>query len=207
MAIRLNYLDLDPRKKKAYEALSSMKYIDLQKAVIERGIDFEILVNSDYPRLSSYFISHFDAKVDKERPIQFDHWMDLKLQERGYKDKDPVRQFKRFSPVVVEVDYKEAEKKALKEGKKPDRGRVETPKVKKEKDKELNIYTGTRKHYAMKLAETLKEKFSKKYTQKELINKFIGQVMEKINQKFPDSPANEKSVRIWIKRALDATKE
>jgi hypothetical protein len=200
MAIRLN--DLDPLRKKANQALANMKYKDLQKAVLERGIDFEVLVTSDYPKLSSYFINHFDSRIDKERPNHFDKWMDLKLQERGYKESDPVRQFKRFSaPEPTEEEQKEKEKKPKVEKK------AKEKKPPKEKDSKMNIYTGTKKHYSMTLAEKLHEKFGKKYNKKELINKFIGQVVEKINLKFPDSPANEKSVRIWIKRALDAIKE
>ena len=196
MAIRLNDL-IEPHKKKAYAALAEMKYIDLQRAVIERGMDFELLIHSDHSKLSSFFINHFESRIDKERPKQFDHWMDLKLQERGYKSDDPVRQFKRFSPVEVKEELKPV-KKAPKE--KPPK------KAPKEKDKQLNIYTGTKKHYTMKLANTLNEKFGKKYNKKELINKFIGQIIEKLTAKFPKDNINEKSVRIWVKRALDDIK-
>ncbi len=184
----------DHPTRKAFEELASFRYSDLKAAVIKRGIDFDILVASDHGKLSDYFIHNYDKPVNHKRLEEFDKWMDLKLKEKGYEENDPVRQFKQFTMPEEEIEEK-PKKKAEPKPIKP----------KKVKNKEFGIFGGTKKELTYSLVRDLVNKMGDKYDGKELIKKFSDQLFKRVQAKFPD--ANDKSVKIWFKRALPLIKK
>jgi len=179
----------------AFDELANFKFSDLKKAVIQRGMDFELVVNSSHGALSEYFIHHYDEpKVDK-RLEDFDKWMDIKLGLNGYEKDDPLRKFKQFAPPETQVDDTPKPEKKLKE--------IKVKKPKREKNNEFGVYGGTKKELTYSLAKDLLDKKGD-YSNKELVKKFGDQLFEKVQKKFPD--ANDKSVKIWMKRYLESSR-
>lgn len=181
----------------ANKALTKMRYMDLQAAVIMRGMDYEDIVEGDHGKLASWFIKNYNNPVKRDRLEQFDDWMDQKLKERGYKKNHPVRQFRRFSN--LDDGQAQVKTRALR--------RADVPKkvkVKRERDKEFNIFKGTKKDYTYKLSKSLYDAKGSEFTEniaKQLCKKYSALLLEKVQKKFTD--AQEKSVKIWMKRCLD----
>lgn len=180
----------DHPKRKALDELASFRYSDLKAAVIKRGIDFELVVSWDHGKLSDYFINNYDKPVNPKKLEEFDKWMDLMLKAKGYTENDPVRQFKQFTMPIEEEKEEKPKKKIEPKSIKP----------KKVKNKEFGIFGGTKKELTYSLSRDLVIKMGAKYDNKALIKKFSDQLFNKVKDKFPD--ANDKSVKIWFKRAL-----
>lgn len=188
---RYSVVPKDHPRRKALDDLAGFRYSDLKGAVIKRGMEFEKVINSDHGRMADFFIQNYDKPVNPKKLEEFDKWMDLKLKEQGYGEDDPVRQFKQFT-----LEPEQEEEKPKKEKK------VKIIKPKKEKNKEFGIFGGTKKELTYNLAKNLLAKKGEKYkSNKDLVKKFGGQLFDKVKEKFPD--ANDKSVNIWAKRALD----
>lgn len=189
MAKRNSVIPKDHPHRNAYQELSGFIYQDLKKAVIERGMDFELVVSSSHGTLQDYFIHHYDEPRIPKRLEEFDEWMDRTLGARGHKPDDPIRQFKQFTQKEEEPEPK------------PIRVKIEKPKKpKREKNKEFGVFGGTKKEYTYNLSKDLLSKKGN-YSNKELVKKFGDQLFEKVQNKFPE--ANDKSVKIWFKRSLD----
>lgn len=191
MRINENHPNARPLK-----VMTKMDYRALQAACIMRGIDFDDLVNSDWGYLGSWFIKNFDNKVERQNLELFDDWMQEQLLQRGYKKNDPVYLYRKFS---VSDDNEVTSKVRTRSLRKAD-----VPKKKhqkKERDKTFNIFKGTKKEYTYKLAESLFNSKGSKYEEKSLIKKFSAQLVTKVIDKYPE--AKEKSIKIWMKRALD----
>lgn len=190
---RLRFNTGDQRKDRILGEISDFKFKDLQAECIMRGIPFEYVVNWDHGRLADWLLNAWDNKKKKSLLKDFDDWMDALLKEKGYKKSDPLRSYKKFTGETTE----EAEVKP-----KPTPKPKKEKKPKREKDSKYNIYKGTKKELTYHLAAKLKSQFGDKYDDKQLVKKFAGQMLVKVQKKFGD--ANEKSVRIWMKKALDA---
>lgn len=179
----------------ANKALTKMKYLDLQAAVIIRGMDFQEIVDGDYPRLASFFVKNYEAKKNKDLLEAFDTWVDNQLKDRGYKKSDPFRKFRRFSALTHDGDSKVRTRRL----KNADLNKTKKPK--KERDTQFGIFKGTKKEYTFTQSKDLFEKKGEGNTVKDLQRKFGDQMVERVTKKFPD--AKEKSIKIWMKRCLD----
>lgn len=170
------------RKQRKYEItmhpadkeLSLMRYADLQKACLVRGLDFKKMVDSDIGYLSWFFKENFYEKTDNTRLDAFDEWREEIMKKRG-KD-DP---FIRLG-FIGEKDEETGEVISIKRQKK-----FKKPKKnkKREKNEEYGIWKGTKKALT---AECYQE------------GKTLEKTLKIVMGKFPD--AKEKSISIWFKR-------
>jgi len=174
--------------------ISKMRLHDLQAACIMRSLEFTDLGQFDIGMLSSWLIKNWDEKPDRELLEDYDIWMYNLLGDRGYPEDDPLRNFRKFS-TMDEQDNPIVKTRALK--------KAEVPNKKKEKKERnsLGLFKGTKKDYTYELGKSLLEKYKEKYTNKEILKKFSMQLYNKVQSKFPE--AKDKSVKIWMKRALD----
>lgn len=177
----------------ALKALTKMKYLDLQAAVIMRGMDFQDVVEGDYGVLSSFFIREHNNPVDRELLEDFDIWMDKQL-EKKYEKNHPLRKYRRFSN-IDEDENVNVKTRSLRKADVPKKKRV------KKKRNKFNLFEGTKKAYTYLLANDLYDKMGSKYTVKELMKKFSNKLYSEVLKKFDN--ASEKSVKIWAKRALN----
>lgn len=181
--------------KSVLKALADMKFIDVQAACIVRGMDFDDLAESDAGGLETYLLRNWENKQERNLLEEYDIWVNQMLSEK-YDADDPILKFKKFSIWSEEGEVKVNTKKLR---------RAKIPKKKKEKVKRnatFNIVAGTKKEYTHQLAESLFAKFGKKYENKALMKKFSNKLVDKVRGRFED--VNEKSVKIWMKKALNA---
>lgn len=182
----------DPEKDKIWFEIANFRFKDLQGAALLRGLSFGEAVGMDAPTMSNWVFLHWKTKKEKDRLKEFDKWVDSKLKEKGIKKSNPVRQYKKFADEYAE------------ENKEPKPPKPEKVKKEKRQKNEFGIFTGTKKEYVYKLTQSIHDQFGKKYKFKtqDLVKKFCNQLFTKVSEKFKD--ANEKSVRIWMKRQIDA---
>lgn len=156
----------------------TMRHIDLQRACIIRGITFDKLVNSTTGGLQDYFIRHYYDKVDNSRLDAFDEWREEIMKKRG-KDEPFIR-----LGFIGEVN-ESGEVISIKKPKK-----FKKPKKdKREKNSEFNIWAGTKKELTYQCTRE---------------GKTLDETIDIVMNKFPD--AKEKSIGIWAKRCLKASK-
>jgi hypothetical protein len=187
----------DSKKAKSqsiYDKIGNMRVVELQASCIMRGLDFTDVVEWDFGKLASWLIKNYDKDSNRDLLEDFDIWVDGKLEGRGYEENDPIRQFRKFSNLDDEQNP-QVKTKALKKAGVPKKKRT-----KKERNG-LGIFKGTKKEYTYSLAKSLIEKYGDKYTNKEISKKFSSQLFNKVLKKYSD--AKDKSVKIWMKRALD----
>lgn len=189
----------DPEKDKILGRIGDMKYPDIKANCLIRGCPFEKVIDGDFPKLCAWLYKNWHTKEDPSKLLEFDAWMDTKLEERGYKKGSAIRNHKQFTAESPKEDPskaplgKEAKKEALPKKKK----------IKKERDANFGIYKGTKKEATYSLTETLYRQLGNKYDKKVLVKKFTPQLLDKLKKKFGDTPS-EKSVKIWMKRCLDS---
>lgn len=184
----------------ANKALTKMRYADLQAAVIMRGMSFEDVVEGDHGRLANWFVKYYESPLKRERLEQFDDWMENQLEQNGYKKNHPLRKFRRFS-MEAEEEGGEAQVKtrALRRADVPKK-----KKLKRSRDAEFGIFKGTKKEYTYKLTKSLWDAKRAEHpvnTIKELQKRYSSKLLERVQKKFTD--AQDKSVKIWMKRCLD----
>ena len=195
MAKRINIgLDRSHPSYAARKELTMMVYRDIQAGCIMRGMDFDEVVQGDSPSLTSWFIKNHNNKMDRELLEDFDLWMDKQLKANGYKKSDPFRKFKRFS-IIDDDNNIQIKTKSL--------SRARIPKKKREKKAKnsFGVYAGTKKSLTYDLVAIMYEKKKVKYTAKEMHKKYAPKIFDKVKAEFGD--AKDKSVKMWMKRALD----
>lgn len=154
-------------------ALADMKYIDLQRACIIRGIDFEDLVEGDSNRLQSWLSKNWLAKKSPSRLDEFDNWRYKTMKALGKEDEPFIR-----LGFIGKVD-EDGNPIAFKR----------PPKIRKEKapkreKTDQGLFKGTKKAFTF---ECSKNGIS------------LPETIILVCGKFPD--AQEKSIRIWWKKA------
>lgn len=172
--------------------LKNMKYIDLKKAVIALGMPFEDVGNGSYPRLAEFFIKNFYEKRLLERLTQFDEWLDGKFKENGYPSDDPMRTFRLSTTLTDEEQEKlQDERNPKMKTKSLKKAFLKKDKKKKrERDDSTGIFKGTKKALTYELAQK---------------GKTFQEIVPLVLEKFPE--AQEKSIKIWISRAMKEKKE
>lgn len=179
----------------AIKEMKNMRYPDLKAACIMKGMDPMEVVESDHGMLATYFLDNTDQRRDRSLLEDFDIWQDLKLAELGYELDDPLRVYRQFS------NLDEDENIAVKT-RQLRRANVPNKKREKKKRSKFGIFSGTKKEFTYILADDLINAKGDKYTNKELMKKYAKKLVRKVQVKFPEAVA--KSVRIWMKRALEA---
>ena len=176
----------------AERQLSNMRYQDLQRANVARGLDFQSVVDFDIPQHQTWFLKNQDNTQDLSLVDQFDDWMSEQLKEQGYPEGDPI-----FHPSLRLgfVAKRDDETGEVIQTKKPRmKGLAKKKKAKAKRLEGTNIIAGTKKAYTYQLTlEKSKKRPGKpKYT--------IDRIVEKVIEAFPD--AKEGSIKIWHKKCL-----
>lgn len=153
---------------------SELKYRDIKKMAIERGMPFPEVVSSDFYSLVSFIDSERAQKPNPDLVLQFDLWLEGILKERGadYLVKPSLRLSYVSDEMREGSKEKPAKEKKVKEKKPP-----------RERDS-FNLIKGTKKSYCYELTE-------KGFDQE--------RVVRRMKKKFPD--ANEKSIQLWYRAA------
>lgn len=155
---------------RASSDLSRMKFIDMQRACIIRGMEFDELVNSSVYNLQSWFRKNYIKDIDTSRLDAFDKWREDYLKSKGDTDTFIRLGF---------IDEKDVETGEVISTKRP-RGIRKNKKSRRERDKVTGLFSGTKKSITFQC-------------QRE--GKTIEETLSFIKEKFPD--AKEKSISIW----------
>jgi hypothetical protein len=169
-------LDYYKKLDKINAELLTMRYLDLQKSCIIRGMDPDILVESDIGKLQTWLIKNWETITDSKRLDAFDEWRLAKLKILG-KEGEPF----------VKMGYvgEENEETGDVEIKRPKK--IKKASDKREKDETMGIFKGTKKALTY---QCVKEGLS------------IEETTTKVKSIFAD--AKDKSIKIWMKRAKKA---
>lgn len=170
---------------------AGMKFKELQRANVVRGLSFEEAVRFDFHQHQSWFIKHADNGQDLSLLDMFDLKMKHELLAAGYPEGDPVHHISLRLGYIAESDELDEDGKP-KIKKKKVIGKAIKKKEKRVARERLpgtNILAGTKKSYTYELAGK---------------GKTIERTIEKVLERFPD--ANPSSVRNWYKRALKEKK-
>ncbi len=159
-----------PKRGRAEEALPNMKFIDLQRACIIRGAEFDFVMRGTIPLLQSFVVKNWENTIKAELLDKFDNARIKELKRIGKEGEPFVRlgflgELENDIPQVREV-------------------KIKKPKVKRERNKELGIFGGTKK---AKTFECVQKGYS------------LSKIIKVVRKYFPD--VKEKSIKIWIRKA------
>lgn len=162
----------------ALRALSNMKYQDLQKACIVKGMPFEDVCSKGAPALSQWFINNYDNCNNFLFLDEYDVWIEGELKKLGYKDGDAM-----LHP-SLRFGFTKGYEESTTIKSDPTIKAIDKPKkAKKEKDESTGMFLGTKKALTRECA---KEGLT------------LTETIEKVSSKFPEY--NEKSIKIWYKK-------
>lgn len=171
-------LDIISNSRPVYAALSKMRYKDLQRACLIRGIDFDEMVKMDTLGLHNYLLHEWDKPIVMERLNGFDIWRQNHLDSRY----GPGEPFVRLGFYGKSIDDGKEQKTI--------RVREKSNKPKRERDESMgSIYKGTKKALTF---QSIKD------------GKTIDETIAIVIAAFPD--ALDKSIKIWSKRAAKQLK-
>lgn len=166
----------------ASRAASSMKFKELQRANVARGLSFSDAVNFDFHQHQSWFIKNEHFGQNLAFLDDFDNWMTEQLIEAGYEPNDPLNHPSLRLGYVPEVN-EDGEVKRTKKINGPGIRKEKKPKA--ERLEGTNILAGTKKALTYQLTKQ---------------GETLPNIIEKVKEHFPD--AKEASIRNWSKRAL-----
>lgn len=188
---RVQELDIDSSKSRneiAWQYLCNMKHKDLQKACISRGMDFKEVIEKSHPQLVLWFYENFDRTQDINLLTEFDEWMDnqvQKLSPEGFSFRNPLLRFNYVEPIINGISQASSIPKAIENA--PEKTKKEKiPSVVKTKHPEWDIMTGTKKFMVYELTITKKME--------------LEEIIPLVRDKY--SEVEEKSIKIWFKRAI-----
>jgi hypothetical protein len=182
-------MPIDPRKRqeRILDILGMMKHKDLVRACVSRGLEFQRVVEWDHNKLGSFFLENFDTTEDPNKLDEYDRWIQVQLEGRGYTKGDAILSPYLRVGFVGKGDLEDLPTKIIdptvKVKKVPEQVRLEKPK--REKDEVTGVVAGTKKNMTYTLAKEGKE---------------LPKVIELVKKQFPE--AEEKSIKIWYKRCL-----
>lgn len=169
---RLNH---EKKVEKINSKLLQMRYADLQRACITRGMDFDLMASSDIGKLQSWVINNWDNIENTQLLHDFDQWRADYLKGMGKTDEPFVR-----LGYVGETDPETGDIEILKPKK------VRESNTKREKDDGMGIYKGTKKALSY---QCVKE------------GKTVEETITIVKAAFPE--AIDKSIKIWMKKAKE----
>jgi hypothetical protein len=160
---------------------ANMKFKDLKRECVIRGMDFDEVLSSGVHELYSFFKEHFYDDVRHGLLDEFDDWQEEKIrvvmEARGENPDILVHPALRLGYVAEKDDEGNTTKRK--------RAKMVTKKLKRKRERTNdNIFQGTKKAYTFELQQQGKDK-------KEVIKKVI--------EKYPD--ASEKSISIWFNKS------
>jgi len=155
-------------------SITNMKYIDLQRACIVRGIDFQELVEGDFPRLQVWLNKNWGNKKNPLLLNAFDEWRRTLMSVMNHPNDEPFIRLgfiNQTDPTTGAVISTKRPRKITKDKKKRERT-------------EEGLLTGTKKSLTYECCKA---------------GKSYEATLAEVLSKYPD--AAPKSVRIWFKRA------
>lgn len=159
---------------KGLKDLTQMTYKDLKKAAVERGMEFNEVLASDFHKLNSFVHNNSHRKPDPSLLEKFDDQLEELLLARGQEQMaHPSLRLSYLGESSEEDKPREAKPKIVKKAK-----------VVRSKNSD-GIYGGTKKALTYELAKK---------------GRSIERTIAKVKRKFPD--AADKSIKIWYKKAL-----
>lgn len=174
----------------ADKALRKLKYKDLQRECIVRGMSFEDLVEADIWRLQSYFKKHYYDAKDSDKLDEFDRWFEGEMTLEGKGTDNPEHAWMHHPSLRLGFTQGEDEQGNSIGHLKPRKFKKVKKKAKRVKLKELGgIIGGTKK--AMTFALAIK-------------GNSLSRVQKKVKKAFPE--AQDKSIRIWYNKAIKLKK-
>lgn len=166
---------------RALRELANMKHRDVQKACVIRGLDFLSVVKYDHHKLIGWFQDNYDNGQDLNKLVEFDAWRTIEL-TTTFGDKIESWQ---LHPALNygytgEIDKLDRPKAITK--------LTEVKSEKKQKatiDEATGVRSGTKKAMTYKMTQAGGK---------------IEDIIKAVLLAFPG--AQEKSIKIWAKRAL-----
>lgn len=152
----------------------NMNYKDLKRNVVVRGMDFEAVVNGDFPTLQNWLHFNRGNEIDTSLLDKFDDWMEKQLRARG--SDYLIHPSLRLGYIGEKSEDGETVTRKRVKG-------IKKKKVKRERTK-YGIYKGTKKALVYEYQG---------------LGYSINKTIRKTKRRFPD--ASEKSIKIWFKQA------
>lgn len=169
---------------RAMRELANMKHRELQRACIVRGMNSQVMVDSDHHKLVSFFLDNYDNSQDEGLLLIHDIWVEGELQKKGYKKGEAL-----LSPALrfsYNGNIEQMEKPITI---KPKEIPQQAKKPKSTMDETTGVRSGTKKALTYSLT---------------LEGLEIDEILKQVKTQFPD--AQDKSVSIWHKKALKINK-
>ena len=167
--------------------LTNMKHRDVQRACIIRGLEFANVAKFDHWKLVEWFCHNFENAQDEKLLLEYDIFVEEELKTRGYKKGDilmsPALRFSYNGPGLEKMDKVVIIKPNVKVEKTTEK------KPKAQIDEKTGVRAGTKKAMTYELAGKGIE---------------LGEIKKQVKLAFPE--AQDKSIQIWYKRALKASK-
>lgn len=155
---------------------AKLNYKDLKKECIVRGMEFEKVINSDFPNLTSWLIKNIQSEKDPLLLEKYDDYIDDKLRDGG--NEYLIHPSLRLGYVSSGNDDRE------------------TPKVKsKTQVKEKEEIKKPRKKDKRGIIKNTKKSLTGRLQGKGYP---VSKVIKRVKRRFPD--ANEKSIKIWYRK-------
>lgn len=183
----------EDRLSPAEKALTTLKLKDLRRACIARGMDFDYAVESTIPHISGWFIENYDRSQNLLLLNEFDDWLEAKL--KALKNPDGTLKYKEGDAVFHSdlklgfIGSKDSEGNSTSTKKPRLKGLSKAKKATKERVEGTKVFKGTKKALTYQLT---------------FDDKPFNVIWETVSKQFEE--AQEKSVKIWYKRALKEKK-
>lgn len=176
----------------AERQLQNMKFKDLKRANVARGLSFEEASSFDILQHQSWFLRHEDNTQNIRLIDEYDDWVSEQMKLAGYPPDDPVHHPSLRLGFVAERDSETGE---VTQTKKPRmKGVAKEKKKKAERLEGTNVMAGTKKAYTYQLTMEMSKKRPGEPKYK------IERIIEKVMEAFPD--AKPGSIKIWHKKCL-----
>lgn len=174
--------DSSPNER-ALRELANMKHRDLQRGCIVRGLSPKEVVDFSHPKLANWFLTNYDNSQDENLLITFDDWVEEQLKAKGYKKGD----------ILLSPALRFGNPGNIEEMEKPHKNpsNVQTPLIKPDKKPKAEISQVTGVRAGTKKALTFDLAYS---------GMDINDIVLNVKKEFPQ--AEEKSIRIWVKKAI-----
>ncbi len=173
-------INTGPYMSMADKDLTRMKFPDLKKACIARGMPFELVCDGSIPKLSSWFCKNYDNGQDLTLLDQYDAWFQAQMIATGkYKKGDPLFHTSLKMGFIAAHEDEKNKKPRL-----GNKGLAKKKKKTRERVEGLKIFAGTKKAMTY---QCQKDKMS------------VDETIKAVMKQFP--AAKESSIKIWWKRA------
>lgn len=165
----------------SYRYIENLRYKDLKRECVVRGMEFSKVVAADISALTSFFTNNFYVKTKHELLDLFDDWQEAEvikaIEAKGEDPSSYIHPSLRLGYVAEKDDEGNVTKRK--------RAKVIVAKVKAKRDRTNDgLFSGTKKAYTFQLQKEGKTK---------------AETLEAVLKQFPE--ASEKSVGIWYNKA------